>query len=63
MTINLKKLDALRKPTFNLTPLKRISSPPQALKFVNARGFIYFWPIKGIDLPSLWTAVAGERPV
>ncbi len=63
MTINLKKLDALRKSTFNLPPLKRISSPPQALKFVNARGFIYFWPIKDIDLPSLWTTVAGDRPV
>jgi len=63
MMLNLKKLDALRKSTFNLTPLKRISSPRQALTFVNARGFIYFWPIKGIDLPSLWTAVAGDRPV
>ena len=63
MTINLKKLDALRKTTFNLPPLKRVSSPPQALKFINARGFIYFWPIKGVDLPSLWTAVAGDRPV
>ncbi|HUG33896.1 MAG TPA: crosslink repair DNA glycosylase YcaQ family protein, partial [Anaerolineales bacterium] len=26
-------------------------------------GFVYFWPIKGIDLPNLWTAVAGNRPV
>ncbi len=34
-----------------------------AAKFVNERGFIYFWPVKGIDLPSLWTAVAGDRPV
>jgi hypothetical protein len=33
------------------------------LKFVNARGFVYFWPIKGINLPSLWTAVDGNRPV
>jgi len=33
------------------------------LDFVNSRGFIYFWPIKGIDFPSLWTAVAGDRPV
>ena len=30
---------------------------------MNARGFVYFWPIKGIDLPALWTAVAGDRPV
>ncbi|MBI5353376.1 MAG: winged helix DNA-binding domain-containing protein [Chloroflexi bacterium] len=61
--INLKKLQSHRKRTFNLPPAKRLSSPSQALTFVNARGFVYFWPIKGIDLPSLWTAVAGERPV
>ncbi len=63
MTINLKKLNTHRAQTFRLPPLKRLSSPSQALTFVNARGFIYFWPIKGIDLPSLWTAVAGDRPV
>ena len=61
--INLKKLQAHRARTFNLPPAKRVSSPAQALTFVNKRGFIYFWPIKGIDMPSLWTAVAGERPV
>ena len=62
-TINLKKLQALRTRTFNLPPQKRVSSPASALSFVNKRGFVYFWPIKGIDLPSLWTAVAGDRPV
>lgn len=61
--INLEKLLSLRKRTFHLPPAKRLSSPSQALTFINARGFIYFWPIKGIDLPSLWTAVAGDRPV
>jgi len=61
--INLKKLQALRTRTFNLPPQKRVSSPVVALTFVNKRGFTYFWPIKGIDLPSLWTAVAGDRPV
>ncbi len=61
--INLKKLSTHRTQTFHLPPAKRLSSPSQALTFVNARGFIYFWPIKGIDLPSLWTAVAGDRPV
>lgn len=61
--INLKKLQALRTRTFNLPPQKRVSSPASALTFVNRRGFVYFWPIKGIDLPSLWTAVAGDRPV
>lgn len=63
MTINLKKLQALRTRTFNLPPQKRVVTPAQALTFVNKRGFVYFWPINGVDLPSLWTAVAGDRPV
>ena len=61
--INLTKLQTHRTRTFNLPPAKRLSSPAQALTFVNKRGFIYFWTIKGIDMPSLWTAVAGDRPV
>jgi hypothetical protein len=61
--INLKKLQAHHARTFNLPPSKRVSSPSQALNFINKNGFVYFWPIKGIELPSLWTAVAGNRPV
>ncbi|MDL1911920.1 hypothetical protein FBQ81_14720 [Chloroflexi bacterium CFX6] len=70
-SLSLEQLKAHRARTFrhaqggafNLPPSKRLSSPAQALRFINARGFVYFWPIKGIDLPSLWTAVAGNRPV
>jgi hypothetical protein len=62
-TIDLKKLNSHRTRTFNLSPSKKLVSPAQALTFVNKRGFVYFWPIKGIDMPSLWTAVAGNRPV
>lgn len=61
--IDLKRLNAHRARTFRLPPAKPIASQSQALTFVNQRGFVYFWPIKGIDLPSLWTAVAGDRPV
>jgi hypothetical protein len=61
--LDLKRLKTHRTRTFNLSPLKPLSTPVQAHRFVEARGFIYFWPIKGIDLPSLWTAVAGDRPV
>jgi hypothetical protein len=61
--IDLKKLNTHRTRTFNLPPSKRLASQAQALTFVKQRGFAYFWPIKGIDLPSLWTAVAGDRPV
>ncbi len=61
--IDLKKLNTHRTQTFNLPPAKRLSTPAQALTFVNRRGFVFFWTISGIDLPSLWTAVAGDRPV
>jgi hypothetical protein len=61
--LSLQKLKAYRARTFHLPPAPRIASPESALDFVNARGFIYFWPIKGITLPSLWTSVAGNRPV
>lgn len=54
---------AHRARTFCLPPAKPVSGPAEALDFVNARGFVYFWPISGVDLPSLWTAVAGDRPV
>lgn len=62
-TLDLDKLKAHRVRTFNLPPYKALTSPAQALDFVNERGFTYFWPIKGVDFPNLWTAVAGDRPV
>ena len=61
--IDIKKLNTHRTRTFNLPPSKKLSSQAQALKFVNQRGFTFFWPISKIDMPSLWTAVAGNRPV
>jgi len=61
--LDLKKLNSHRARTFRLPPSPRVTSPKAALEFINSRGFIYFWPIKGIDLPSLWTAVAGNRVV
>lgn len=62
-SIDLERLQAYRAQTFCLPPAPRVTTPAQALEFVNRRGFVYFWPIKGILLPSLWTAVAGDRPV
>jgi len=61
--LDLKKLNSYRARTFCLPPSPRVTSPKAALDFVNTRGFVYFWPIKGIDLPNLWTAVAGNRVV
>lgn len=61
--VSIDQLEAYRARTFRLLPKMRLATVTDALKFVNERGFVFFWPIKGITLPSLWTAVAGSRPV
>jgi len=61
--IDPARLKAHRANTFRLSRTRRLFSQSQARKFVDERGFIYFWPVKGVDLPSLWAAAAGDRPV
>jgi DNA glycosylase AlkZ-like len=56
-------LSAYRAKTYHSAPGGRLHTVEQAQAFVKERGFVYFWPIKGIVLPSLWAAVAGNRPV
>lgn len=57
------KIQAYRETTYRLQPARRVTNQDEAVEFVNQRGFVYFWPIKDIPLPSLWAAVAGDRPV
>jgi hypothetical protein len=52
-----------RADTFRIRPGQHLASQDEAVAYVNLRGFVYFWPIRGILLPSLWVAVAGDRPV
>lgn len=64
MTILLAdRIRAYRAQTFRLLSELRLRSRDEAVNFVQERGFVYFWPITGIVLPSLWAAVAGNRPV
>jgi hypothetical protein len=56
-------IKAYRAQSYRTAPGLRLTSPDQAVDFVNQRGFIFFWPIKGVEMPSLWAAVAGDRPV
>lgn len=63
MELSAKLLAAHRTRTFRFPPAPRVKNPEEALAWVNERGFAYFWPIKGITLPSLWATVAGDRPV
>lgn len=52
-----------RKHTFRLSPDRRIDRLSQVAEFVNERGFTLFWPAQGMVMPTLWNAVAGDRPV
>jgi len=57
------RLKEYRRRTFRLSSDLSLKSVEEALDFVNERGFVYLWPIKDANLPNLWAAVAGERPV
>jgi hypothetical protein len=61
--ISSDRIQEYRSHTFGFHPKDRVKTKEEAVRFVNDRGFIYFWPIQGILLPSLWGAVAGDRPV
>jgi hypothetical protein len=62
-TITAEQLDNYRKRTFRLQDGLQLRNQEEALNYVQERGFVYFWPIKNITFPSLWTAVAGNRVV
>jgi hypothetical protein len=61
--LRASQLRAYRARTFHTAPGLQLTSLRQAERFIRERGFIHFWPIDGVDLPSLWQAVAGDRPV
>jgi len=39
----------------------RLRSAQQALEFINDIGFCFLFPGKGVEMPSLWEAICGER--
>jgi hypothetical protein len=61
--LSIEKIRSFRAKTFRQEPGLRIKSKEEALQFVDERGFVYFWPITDMVLPSLWVGVAGDRPV
>lgn len=62
-TISRVQLEEYRQKTFLNAAGSHLTTPEQAIDYVNKRGFIFFWPVKGYPFPSLWSAVAGDRPV
>lgn len=58
-----ERLQDFRACTYRTLPGQRLKSADEAVDYVDERGFVFFWPIKNVTLPSLWTATAGDRPV
>lgn len=63
LTLDLERLAHYRDRTFCLPPFGPLATFEEAVEFVQRRGFIFLWPVKGVMLPSLWVAVAGNRSV
>jgi hypothetical protein len=61
--IRSTELEAYRARTYRTDQGQALRTIQDAIAFIQARGFVTLWPIKGIELPSLWSAVAGSRPV
>jgi hypothetical protein len=61
--LSKQTIEDYQAKTFRLLPGGRLNTPEEAIQYVDERGFIYFWPIKDVVMPNLWTAVAGDRPV
>jgi hypothetical protein len=54
------RIDAQREQRYHRTPALRLQTPEDAQAFVREVGFCHFWPIKGIELPNLFHAIAGR---
>ncbi|TEU14109.1 MAG: hypothetical protein E3J21_16870 [Anaerolineales bacterium] len=53
-----------RAYNYHRTPDRSIQTVEAARAFVDKVGFCHFWPIKGVELPNLFHAIAGRiRPV
>lgn len=63
-TVDRGWITALRERRYRRTPDRCVSSVQEARAFVDEMGFCYLWPIKDIELPNLFHAIAGRvRPV
>ncbi|MBU0703378.1 MAG: hypothetical protein KKC18_05880 [Chloroflexi bacterium] len=53
-----------REFNYRRTPGRRLRTVEDARAFVEEVGFCHFWPIKGVETPNLFHAIAGRvRPV
>ena len=62
--MNAKEIKRRRDHNYHRTPERRLRTVEEARAFVEEVGFCHFWPIKDIEMPNLFHAIAGrERSV
>ena len=59
-TIDQERIEQQRAYVYRRTPERRLETVEQARIFVDEVGFCHFWPIKDIELPNLFHAIAGR---
>jgi len=59
-TLTRRDLLAAREVRYRRRMNLRITSPEQAVKFVDDVGFCFLFPIQNVEMPSLWDAIAGR---
>ncbi len=63
-TISQEWIAEQRAYNYHRTPERRIQTVEEARAFVEEVGFCHFWPIKDVETPNLFHAIAGRvRPV
>ena len=63
-TLTLDEIERQREFNYRRTPERRVRTLEEARAFIEEVDFCHFWPIKGIELPNLFHAIAGRvRPV
>jgi hypothetical protein len=58
--MELRDIQSRREFSYRRTPERRVRTVEEARVFVEEVGFCHFWPIKDIEMPSLFHAVAGR---
>jgi hypothetical protein len=62
--VNAEEIQHQRALNYRRTPERRLRTVEDARVFVEEVGFCHFWPIKSIEMPNLFHAIAGRvRPV
>jgi hypothetical protein len=59
-TVSSTWIETQRAQRYRRTPELRIQTIQEAREFVDEVGFCHFWPIKDIETPNLFSAIAGR---